>query len=178
MTQSEKINTICLEIANPKGAYQDYLKKIPTQYRDDLYQEVLLILLEKPTKLIQAWESKWLRYYFVNICQKQFYSGTSPFYKKYKSQRVEYAENIHTDELDDTDIEWKQHQETKWELIRTAKKQVKLTWLENHVATMYWDEDMSMAKIAERTGTSTGYIFNVIHKILDYYRNAISEMVA
>lgn len=52
---------------------------------EDLKSELFLILLEMPEiKIVNAYEGKWLNYLCINIIKKQWSSGTSPFYKKYK----------------------------------------------------------------------------------------------
>ena len=72
MTQEQKINTICKEIMDPQGKYMSYIQdNISIKHSDDLLQEILLILLDKPKKMIQAYDEKWLRYLFVNISSKQ-----------------------------------------------------------------------------------------------------------
>jgi hypothetical protein len=61
--------------------------------KDDLKSELFLILMEmSETKIILAWEGKWLNYLCVNILTKQWKSGTSPFHKKFKKFKWEDGE--------------------------------------------------------------------------------------
>lgn len=54
-------------------------------YKDDLIQEVYMILLEyREDKIIEMYEKKQLKFFIVRIIQNQYNSNNSPFYKKYK----------------------------------------------------------------------------------------------
>lgn len=52
--------------------------------KDDLKQELMLILLQQPDKVEKAYREKWLKYLVINIIKKQFWSNTSPFFNKYR----------------------------------------------------------------------------------------------
>lgn len=59
------------------------------ELKDDLKSELFLILMEmSDSKIVGAWEGKWLNYLCVNILTKQWRSNTSPFYKKYRKSRT------------------------------------------------------------------------------------------
>ena len=52
---------------------------------DDLVQEIYVILLEyKENRIIEMYEKKQLKFFLVGVIQRQYFSSTSPFYKKYK----------------------------------------------------------------------------------------------
>ena len=52
---------------------------------DDLKQEIAVILLEyDEKKIIEMYEKKQLKYFIVQIIKYQYFSNTSPYYKKYK----------------------------------------------------------------------------------------------
>lgn len=53
--------------------------------RDDLTQEVTLILMEKPTELIEGLHERGeMLYYIYKVAKNQAQSETSPFYTTYK----------------------------------------------------------------------------------------------
>lgn len=57
--------------------------------KDDLVQDILLILLEKDGKLIKSLYDKGeLGYYILKIAENQLLSKNSPYYKKYINERA------------------------------------------------------------------------------------------
>jgi DNA-directed RNA polymerase specialized sigma24 family protein len=56
-----------------------------TQWADDLLQEVLLVLFEKPeAKIVEAYTAGYLRFYVVRIIMNFYSSKTTGFYSKYR----------------------------------------------------------------------------------------------
>lgn len=59
--------------------------KVSSIDADDLEQEIYMILLEYDNdKIIEMYKNEQLRYFIVGVLQRQYFSNTSPFYKKYK----------------------------------------------------------------------------------------------
>jgi hypothetical protein len=86
------------EVANDP-AYMDACRKISkaegqvTKLSQDLYQECMLVLMEKPASLIiHLYNTRSIRFYFVRIVMSQWISGgeedvitgSSPFWNKYR----------------------------------------------------------------------------------------------
>lgn len=66
---------------------KDLLQTITSghQLKEDLRQELFLILLEMDEKkIIKAHNGNWLHYLCVNIVKKQYHSNTSPFHKMFR----------------------------------------------------------------------------------------------
>ena len=169
------ITQICTEIMDESGPYMQYIeRKVPQQWQADLTQEVMLILLKDTDKLIRAYQEKWLRYLFVNICSKQINSTTSPFYKKYRQHSAEYNENIH--DTADTVTDIKAELEMQWELTRKVRKQVKHSWLESEIITAYFDTPgATLARVAAQYDLTIGTVFNIVHRMLHRYREYIAQ---
>lgn len=60
-----------------------------SQYKEDLLQEIMLIILEYDKKVIEELynnknNNNALKYFLVRIIKNQYYSTTSPFYKTFK----------------------------------------------------------------------------------------------
>jgi hypothetical protein len=71
---------------------------------EDLIQEVYIILLEySPNKIIELYEKKQLKFFIVGILRRQYYSNTSPFYKKYKKYYTLVDGNYINNENNDMD---------------------------------------------------------------------------
>ncbi len=69
---------------------EDLLTKITSNHplKDDLKQELFLILAEMPAKKLEkAKENNYLNYLCINILKKQYHSSTSPFHKKYRKHK-------------------------------------------------------------------------------------------
>lgn len=68
---------------------------------DDLEQEVFTILLEYDAdKIIEMYHKKQLKFFIVGIVTRQYFSKTSPFYKKYKKYYSLVDSNV-----DETSVE-------------------------------------------------------------------------
>ena len=74
---------------------------------DDFVQEVYLILLDyNPEKLVELYNNKQLKYFLVGIIRRQYYSATSPYYKKYKKYYSIVDENhINKSELNNEEVD-------------------------------------------------------------------------
>jgi len=87
MSNNEIVTSI-LEDGSLYGICKNITKQ--DQLTDDLFQEVVLILLEyNNEKLNDSYNRKWLKYLTITIIKNQFNSKTSPFYKKYKKFNYE-----------------------------------------------------------------------------------------
>lgn len=62
---------------------------------DDLKQEIAVILLEyDEKKIFEMYEKKQIKFFLVKIIQHQYFSKTSPYYKKYKKYYAMIDGNI------------------------------------------------------------------------------------
>ena len=58
---------------------------VSPKYMDDLAQEIYLILLEyNQTKLQEIYDKGQLNFFLTRIIKNQYFSNTSPFFKKYR----------------------------------------------------------------------------------------------
>ena len=68
---------------------------------EDLEQEVYAILLEYDVdKIIDMYNKKQLKFFIIGIITRQYFSKTSPFYKKYKKYYSLVDSNV-----DETSVE-------------------------------------------------------------------------
>lgn len=69
-------------------------------YKQDLAQDVFLIILSKPEKMLQElYDNKQLNFYMARIISNQYFSKTSKFFKDYKKY------NINKNETDTNQLE-------------------------------------------------------------------------
>jgi bisphosphoglycerate-independent phosphoglycerate mutase (AlkP superfamily) len=69
------------------GVLDELLKNMGVKENDfdDLKQELAIILLEyNQDKLKEMYDKKQIKFFLVRVIQFQYFSKTSPFYKKYK----------------------------------------------------------------------------------------------
>lgn len=64
--------------------------RVESEYFDDLCQEVYYILITGYTeeKLQEAIDKKQINFIITSIMKNQWYSKTSPFYRKYKKYKL------------------------------------------------------------------------------------------
>lgn len=56
--------------------------------KDDLIQDVALVVLEKPPEFIsELYDKKQLKYYIVRVIMNNLFSTSSPYYCKYKKYK-------------------------------------------------------------------------------------------
>lgn len=81
--------------------------QVAEQDADDLEQEIYTILLEYDSdKIIEMHSKKQLKFFLVGVIQRQYFSKTSPFYKKYKKYYTLVDENVvNKSEINDEDYD-------------------------------------------------------------------------
>lgn len=96
LTQREIVEAIAKD-----RTYFDMCKKICPDNYDDLWQEVLLIILEyNSEKLIAIHSEGKLKFFVCKIMMNQNFSSTSPFHKKYRAKESFYKSDIAQDPYD------------------------------------------------------------------------------
>lgn len=69
-------------ISDPE--YKNMCKQISGDNADDLYQELVLILLEMPYEKVEAINASCIKCFFYTVASRQYRSVNSPFHKKYR----------------------------------------------------------------------------------------------
>jgi hypothetical protein len=73
--------------------FNNCMKKVKPNLKDDLAGELALILLETdPERIVKLHDNKQLTFYTVRIILTLAFSKTSPFYKKYRLTHEEFKE--------------------------------------------------------------------------------------
>lgn len=99
------------KIAND-GIVEQILNNIgvTNKYKDDLKQEIYLILLEyNQQKLEEMYNNKQIAFFIARIVKNQYNSCTSPFYKKYRKyyEIIENNTGGYSDIGDDAEDEYR-----------------------------------------------------------------------
>lgn len=101
-------------------------------HKEDLKQEIMLILLEKDDKQIKTmYKSNFLLFFTIGIIKNQYHSSTSPFWKKYRQESLELIDEIY-------DL----NNEVDCEVLLTEKIEhyllTEIHWFDAHIFTMYY----------------------------------------
>lgn len=83
---------------------------VTARYKDDLIQEIYLILMEYDRgKLEELYSNRQIAFFIARIIKNQYNSSTSPFYKKYRKYYEIIENNIggYTGIEDDADDEYR-----------------------------------------------------------------------
>lgn len=68
---------------------QELIQNFPTdENNQDLIQDIVLGFIERPPKNIDRMDDKDLRYYLSRVLCNNIYSKTSPYYYKYKINKL------------------------------------------------------------------------------------------
>lgn len=74
---------------------------VQSKYKEDLAQEIYLIVLTKPPELLQQlYDDKQLNFYLARIISNQYFSKTSQFYKNYKKYNMTKSDGTNPTELE------------------------------------------------------------------------------
>ena len=134
-------------------------KKIGGNLSDDLFQELMVILLEyNETKLVDIYNKGYYKWFLVKTLTNQFNSNSSPFAKKYRPKEIDF---ILTSDYDhNIDI-----------LIDKIDKQLnKLHWYDRELFKAYV-ESGSYRKLSKQTDIP----FNSISRTVNYVKTYIRD---
>ena len=74
---------------------------VQSKYKEDLAQEIYLIVLTKPPELLQQlYDDKQLNFYLARIISNQYFSKTSQFYKNYKKYNMTKSDGTNPSNLE------------------------------------------------------------------------------
>lgn len=155
-TWLEKNNQELIEITKRVINHQDYL---------DIYQMVVLSLLEKENKLNRL-SDKELTYFFIRALKNQFFSKTSPYHYQYRKPVQMWIEILNQN-LEE-EIDYKIKVDLDW--VHTQLKD--LSWFDRDLFLL-WMELKTISAVSEQTTiplNSVGkYIRGIKKKLLDKY---------
>ncbi len=152
---------------------------IPSEYVDDVTQEVFLNLYENTDKLEQLIADNKLKFYFIRLCKNNFYSKTSKYYYKYdrpykdisfNDDLVKYN-NILTQEnlyfIEDTD------------LINSILDE--LYWYDKELFKLYVlgdnnGKNFTYSSLAKKTKISRMNIYVTIKKVKEFIKKRLQEI--
>lgn len=134
-------------------------RKIGGNLSDDLFQELMVILLEyNEQKLIDIYNKGYYKWFLVKTLTNQFNSNSSPFNKKYRPKDIDY---IITDNYDySIDIM----------IDKVNNKLNQLHWYDRELFKAYI-ESGSYRKLSKQTDIPFNSISRTINNVKNYIRN-------
>ena len=158
----------------------DYLKQ-------DLKQELFLILLEKDEELIKnLYETNGLKFYFTRIVLNQVKSQTSPFYTKYRQSELKYEIAMEGAEDRIADFEDEESLHKYFDILDFIVDNKILTWWETEVFIAYYkikpnflldniSDNVSYAVLAKKLNLSRSNVAQEVNKIKKKVFTKLSE---
>jgi hypothetical protein len=125
---------------------------------DELYHFCLMVLLEyNKDKMGEIVKRGHVKYFFITIVMNQYNSTTSPFYKQYRKQNVEYVE---------------EYQDVKDDDFYDDKIDEKIAFIEDELKNQHWyiqqvvnmKTEMSYQEIKDVTGIPRSSLYSTFNK--------------
>ena len=125
---------------------------------DELFHYCLMVLLEyNKDKMHEIVKRNHVKYFFITIVMNQWNSSTSPFYKQYRKQNVEYVE---------------EYQDVKDDDFYDDKIDDKIAFIENELKDQHWyiqqvvdmKKEMSYQQIKDVTGIPRSSLYSTFNK--------------
>jgi DNA-directed RNA polymerase specialized sigma subunit len=132
----------------------------------ELLSEIAISFYSTKEKVEKAHREGWLKYYFVTACSNQIKSNTSRFHKNCRMTLASELE-YNPKHIVDDELQTKIDLENSIERLNIAKEKVKFSWLESEIFKLYFDDNMSLRKVASELGLSHVFIWQKVNKIKD-----------
>jgi len=139
--------------------------KIKPNHRDDFKSFIMDNLIDKPDKLIKAYEEGWLDFYIWRIVANQYYSTTSPWYRKHLIK-----ENVMID-IPEDEPEVSIDTENVVNQVKTILNT--LHWYDRTLFEMYYFDKLTYQKIQEKTGINYISVRRTVMKTLEKIKTQI-----
>lgn len=147
--------------------YKDMCNQIARADADDLYQELVLILLEMPADKLEKVNGSCMKCFFYTTAYNQYCSATSPFHKKYRKD----ATFIHQHR--DAILQLMQSTEPDEDLIDKMNMAVKaVDWYDSEIMQLYAQHG-TLQKVSDLVGIP----LKSIHHTVTNTRNLIKKKI-
>jgi hypothetical protein len=200
------------EVANDP-AYLDACKKISKQEGQttrlylDLYQECMLILMEKPEEeIIAMYNNRSLKFFFVRIVMNQWNSGgkegevkgSSPFWNKYRRHSHNFAKTFEQEfnfdfsyeEVDNNFFHKKLmdgslliEEDTTFDNMKKLSEAVEeiieeLNWFDYWILILYLEGDWTFTTLAQEIGIGRNKVNDSIQRSKKYIKERLDIKIS
>lgn len=136
--------------------YRTICRNVAGDYAEDLYQDLVLALLEMPEEKLQQLEQTCLKCFFYRMAQRQFNSKNSRFYRTYlrdgEALKSRIADIEAACEPSDINQEW---------IDKTLKALKEIDWYDAGIMSLYAQEG-TLRAVSEKTGIPARSIQNTV----------------
>jgi hypothetical protein len=188
---STNINFIITEIFKYNSPYKEIINismhkyKISREYKSQLISDIAIDWLQKPQKVIEAYDDGKIVPYLYATFRNQLYSSSSPFYVSIKNQFKNIdldldmnlydsrtlIDSIGYDEALD-EIEYKELKEFRLDKINEALSHIECTWFQQEIFREYMMTNRSYSAMSEEYSISINHLFKTVtlvkKKIIQY----------
>ena len=149
-------------------------------HKDDLNQEVMLVLLSKPSEyIIEVYKSDYFRWYVVRVIMNIYRMPKSKFVTE-NNKYTEMPEAIERglESTPDSDIEELMQIDLIYELKQRATQEIidSLYWYDKEIFKL-WMDNMNAKKIARDTNISHREILRVINEVKHKIKERLLELI-
>ena len=139
--------------------------KIKSHHREDFKSFIMDNLLDKPEKLVKAYNEGFIDYYIWRIISNQYYSTSSPWYRKFTIK-----DNIMVD-IPEDEPEVSIDEESVLNQIKNILNRTH--WYNRVLFEMYYFEKLTYQKIQEKTGINYISVRRTVMKTLEDIKKQI-----
>jgi DNA-directed RNA polymerase specialized sigma24 family protein len=139
--------------------------KIKSHHREDFKSFIMDNLLDKPEKLVKAYNEGFIDYYIWRIISNQYYSTSSPWYRKFTIK-----DNIMVD-IPEDEPEVSIDEESVLKQIKNILNRTH--WYNRVLFEMYYFEKLTYQKIQEKTGINYISVRRTVMKTLEDIKKQI-----
>lgn len=172
-------NDIIDALARDKQMLGEIKKICKTTAIDDLMQMIYIYLLEKSEDLIvRLNKEKQLKWFVIRLVMNQFYSKSSPYYKKH-IRRLEYLDDTLSTDSDtqqadnaalanysvEIEREVELNEDKEAEIIFMNKAIEELHWYDKEIFLMYELGDKSFTELQSELGISRNSLFTTCKRV-------------
>lgn len=174
MITASTLNDIITHINQDTDMYKEIVMNVSKQYYEDMWGEMMLILLEykNPDKLIEAYNKKYFKYFFIRILTNQIHSSTSPFFYKYKRHNLDL--NVEIESVGDIEDDSWVEEINKFN-EKTDEFLEQEHWYDKELFNMYYKEGLSYSKINQLTKIPKSSLWNSVSKTTERFRNYLNK---
>lgn len=140
--------------------------KIKPNHRDDFKSFIMDNLIDKPDKLTLAYAEGYIDYYIWRIISNQYYSTTSPWYRKHLIK-----ENVMVD-IPEDEVEVSIDEE---DIVNQVKNILtRIHWYDRTLFEMYYFDKLTYQKIQEKTGINYISVRRSVMKTLENIKKQLN----
>lgn len=141
-------------VADPD--YRKICKQIAGSYADDLYQELVVVILELPEEKLHRISETCIKCFYYKLAKHQFCSRNSAFHKKYRK-----GDEIVRDHVNDI-ILASQSDEIDPDLLHKVERAVsEVYWYDSGILSLYAEKG-TFKEVSECTGIPLISVFNTV----------------